>query len=78
MRFLCRYGRGLFLIVEVVEVPDDFFVGEGVVDEVAVEEFVVRCHVDEAVAGEVEEYHFFLACFLAFERLADGGGDCVA
>ena len=53
-------------------------VGEFVVHQVAIDELLVAGHINESMAGEVEEDYFLLAGLLAFLCLADGGGDGMA
>lgn len=60
------------------DVAVDFLVGERIVHKVAGEIVVVGRHVDEAVAGEIEEDDFLFAGLFAFEGFAYGGGDGVA
>ena len=65
---------GLFQIGNIVGY---LFIAYGVIDEVAREVLVIGCHIHEAVAREIEEYHFLFAGF-QFLHLAYGGGDGVA
>ena len=51
---------------------------ERIVYKVAVEIFVVACHVYQSVTREVEEDDFLLSGFLAFVGFTDGGCDGVA
>ena len=69
---------GGLLLVELGEVLGNHLVGDRVVLQVTLDEGLVGRHVDESVAGEVEEDDFFLACLFAFLCFADGGGNSVA
>ncbi len=68
---------GGLLLVELGEVLGNHLVGDRVVLQVTLDEGLVGRHVDESVAGEVEEDDFLLACLLALLSLADGGCDGV-
>ena len=66
------------LFVQLGQVLGYRLVGDGVVLQVALDERLIAGHVDEAVAGEVEEDDLLLAGLLAPAGLADGGRDGVA
>ena len=55
-----------------------FLICEVIVAEVAVDELVIRRHVDQSVTAEIEEDNLLFARLLALQSLADGSGDGVA
>ena len=65
-------------LFQFVDVACHVLVGDLEVLEGAGKELVVGAHVDESVAGEVEEDDLLLAGLLAAEGLIDGGGNGVA
>ena len=64
----CECIEGL-LLVKFGKVGGNHLIGDRVVLEVALDEGLVRRHVDKSVAGEVEEDNFLLASLLALVGL---------
>ena len=56
----------------------DILVTHPVVDQVSVQVLVIGAHVDQAVAGQVEQDNLLFAGLLAFLGFSNGGGDGMA
>ena len=76
---LRQYGKYLLdQIAYFIQISPDIVVGQFIVLQITGKVFVIRCHIDEAMAGQVEQDDFLFARFLAFICFADSGCNGVA
>lgn len=65
-------------LFQLFDVACNLFVRNFVVEQVAGKVLGICCHVDETVAGEVEQDNLLFAGLLAFFCLGNGGGNGMA